>query len=195
MRPKVSRVRGEGHLRARTGEARQRTVSGTEERGPEGPVCRRPSRLSCVVTVLPPRSRGTVRLASADPGDAPLVDPGYYTSPADPDLVVRGQRQASEICGSPATGAFIGPSSFPPATDDAAYPRPYGHDRRAGGRTPATDLDTGLRQPGGGHSGTVARPPLVGPAHLPGGPRAGSRRACVARTASGFGQVIGGSRG
>ncbi|WP_345770019.1 GMC oxidoreductase [Streptomyces sp. OspMP-M43] len=44
-------------------------------------------------------------------------------------------------------------------------------------------------------SGTVVRSPLVGPAHLPGGPRAGSRWACVARTASGFGPVIGGSRG
>ncbi|MFD4002471.1 GMC oxidoreductase [Streptomyces rubiginosohelvolus] len=61
---------------------------------------------SCMVTVLSPRSRGTVRLASADPDDVPLVDPGYYTSPADLDLV--GERAAELLrwtwtpgCGSP----------------------------------------------------------------------------------------------
>lgn len=31
--------------------------------------------------LLRPRSRGTIRLASADPGDAALIDPGYLTDP------------------------------------------------------------------------------------------------------------------
>ncbi|MGW3334018.1 GMC oxidoreductase [Streptomyces rubiginosohelvolus] len=39
------------------------------------------------------------------------------------------------------------------------HSRSYGHDRRAGGRTPASDLDTGLRQPGEGplrHGGAAS---------------------------------------
>ncbi|MEV1044020.1 GMC family oxidoreductase N-terminal domain-containing protein [Streptomyces sp. NPDC049916] len=75
---------------------------------------------SCMVTVLAPRSRGTVRLASTDPVDPPLVDPRYYEDPADLELVVGGLRRALDICGSPVMDAFIGSPSFPPATDDAA---------------------------------------------------------------------------
>jgi choline dehydrogenase len=40
-------------------------------------------RFALVASVVAPDSRGTVRLASADPGAAPLVDPRFLTEPAD----------------------------------------------------------------------------------------------------------------
>lgn len=49
-----------------------------------------------VISVMYPCSRGTVRLASADPA-APLVDPGYYTDERDLQVMVTGQRIAQEI--------------------------------------------------------------------------------------------------
>lgn len=74
--------------------------------------------MCCLVTVLAPRSRGTVRLASAHPADAPLIDPRYYDDAADRTLVVEGLRKALAIGDSPVMRAFVGPPSFPVATDD-----------------------------------------------------------------------------
>ena len=47
------------------------------------------------------RSRGRVGLRSADPADAPVVDPGYLTEAADLDILVAGVRRARAIavCG------------------------------------------------------------------------------------------------
>ena len=39
---------------------------------------------------LRPRSRGTVRLASADPAAAPLIDPNYWEDPHDREMSIRG---------------------------------------------------------------------------------------------------------
>ena len=43
-----------------------------------------------VVSLVTPRSRGTVRLASADPDDKPLIDFGFYQDRADFDTVLGG---------------------------------------------------------------------------------------------------------
>ncbi|GAA5021369.1 GMC family oxidoreductase N-terminal domain-containing protein [Actinopolymorpha pittospori] len=75
---------------------------------------------SCMVTVLTPKGRGTVRLASTDPAAAPLIDPRYYAEPADRHLVVEGLHRTVEICESPIMRALIGPPSFPTTTDDAS---------------------------------------------------------------------------
>jgi choline dehydrogenase-like flavoprotein len=47
--------------------------------------------------LLRPRSRGTVRLVSADPRDAPLIDPGFLTEPADLDVMADAVTLAREI--------------------------------------------------------------------------------------------------
>jgi choline dehydrogenase len=47
-------------------------------------------RFALVAGVTDPRSRGTVRLASADPAAAPLIDPGFLTEAADLDRLVTG---------------------------------------------------------------------------------------------------------
>jgi choline dehydrogenase-like flavoprotein len=44
-----------------------------------------------------PRSRGTVRLASADPAAAPLIDPNYWADPYDREMSLRGLKLAQEI--------------------------------------------------------------------------------------------------
>src|SRR5262249_51789760 len=47
--------------------------------------------------LLKPKSRGTVRLASADPAAAPLVDPNYFADPADVDAYVTSVEFAMAI--------------------------------------------------------------------------------------------------
>jgi choline dehydrogenase-like flavoprotein len=56
---------------------------------------------------LRPRSRGTVRLASADPRAAPLIDPNYWADPYDRDCALKGLRLAREILRQPALKPFV----------------------------------------------------------------------------------------
>jgi choline dehydrogenase-like flavoprotein len=56
---------------------------------------------------LRPRSRGTVRLASADPAAAPLIDPNYWDDPQDREQALKGLRLAREILGQPALRRFV----------------------------------------------------------------------------------------
>ncbi|WP_442819495.1 GMC family oxidoreductase N-terminal domain-containing protein [Streptomyces sp. NBC_01527] len=58
------------------------------------------------VAPMLPRSRGTVRLASADPGVRPLVDPNYFSDDRDLEVVVRGLRLAREIGEAHALGGW-----------------------------------------------------------------------------------------
>ncbi|MFC4052623.1 GMC family oxidoreductase [Actinomadura syzygii] len=48
------------------------------------------SALTIMPTLIYPKSRGTLRLASADPSAAPLIDPGYLTDPDDSRLLLDG---------------------------------------------------------------------------------------------------------
>ena len=56
---------------------------------------------------LRPRSRGTVRLASADPKAAPLIDPNYWSDPHDRECALKGLRLAREILRQPALKPFV----------------------------------------------------------------------------------------
>ena len=47
---------------------------------------------------LRPRSRGTVRLQSADPAKAPLIDPNYLVDPHDREMSIRGLKLTQDIC-------------------------------------------------------------------------------------------------
>lgn len=51
---------------------------------------------------LHPRSRGTVRLSSADPAQAPLIDPNYWEDPHDRKMSLEGLKIAREIMQQPA---------------------------------------------------------------------------------------------
>ena len=63
---------------------------------------------SCHACVLRPQSRGTVRLASADPLAAPLIDPAFLQHPDDVQRLVAGFQRMRQILGQPALAAFGG---------------------------------------------------------------------------------------
>jgi choline dehydrogenase-like flavoprotein len=56
---------------------------------------------------LRPRSRGTVRLASADPAAAPLLDPNYWSDPHDREMAIKGLRLARDIMSAPAMKRYV----------------------------------------------------------------------------------------
>jgi len=81
--------------------------------------------------VCRPQSRGTVTLRSADPYDAPVIDPNYFSDPYDRRTLVAGLRLAREILGQPAFRPYYGAemSPGPDVTSDAAleaHIRAYG---------------------------------------------------------------------
>ena len=56
---------------------------------------------------LRPRSRGTVRLASADPNAAPLIDPNYWEDLYDREMSIKGLKLAQEIMRQSALKPFV----------------------------------------------------------------------------------------
>ncbi|MBL8893446.1 MAG: alanine-phosphoribitol ligase, partial [Rhizobiales bacterium] len=54
-----------------------------------------------------PRSRGTVRLASGDPHEAPLIDPNYWDDPYDREISIKGFRLARDIMQQKALAPFV----------------------------------------------------------------------------------------
>lgn len=62
---------------------------------------------------LRPRSRGTVRLASADPAAAPLIDPNYWEDPYDRAMSIAGLKLAQEIMRQDALKPFVKAERLP----------------------------------------------------------------------------------
>ena len=60
-----------------------------------------------------PKSRGTIRLRSADPTDAPLIDPNYWQEPEDRRRHIEGLKIAREILRQPALQPYIKAERFP----------------------------------------------------------------------------------
>jgi choline dehydrogenase-like flavoprotein len=54
------------------------------------------SALTVFSTLIYPKSRGTLRLASADPAAAPAIDPGYLTEPDDSRVLLDGMELIRE---------------------------------------------------------------------------------------------------
>ncbi len=61
---------------------------------------------SCHVCLLRPTSRGSVRLASADPLAAPLIDPAFLAERDDMERLVRGFKRMRHIMAQPALARF-----------------------------------------------------------------------------------------
>jgi len=60
-----------------------------------------------------PRSRGTVRLASADPADGPLIDPNYWSDRHDRDMAVRGLKLARRILAAAPLAPYVSREVLP----------------------------------------------------------------------------------
>ena len=80
---------------------------------------------------LRPRSRGSVRLQSADPLTAPLIDPNYWAEPYDLEMSLRGFALTREIMAQPALRQYVKHEHLPGAAaktraDLEAYARRFG---------------------------------------------------------------------
>ena len=73
-------------------------------------------------SLMLPASRGSVRLASAEPGTPPLIDPNYYADPADLHAFTAGLRAAREIGRAAALDPWRGDEVLPgrDVNDDAS---------------------------------------------------------------------------
>jgi choline dehydrogenase-like flavoprotein len=66
---------------------------------------------SCHVCLLRPKSRGTLRLASADPQVMPLIDPAFLQDPDDVARLVRGFKVMRQLLQQPALARHGGQES------------------------------------------------------------------------------------
>jgi choline dehydrogenase len=80
---------------------------------------------------LRPRSRGSVRLQSADPAVPPVIDPNYWAEPYDLEMSLRGFALAREIMAQPAFRPYVRREHLPGAgarsrAELEAYARRFG---------------------------------------------------------------------
>ena len=67
------------------------------------------------VCQLRPESRGTVRIKSADPAQAPAIQPRYLSASVDRDVTVRGMHLLRRVMGQPALARYIDEEMMPGA--------------------------------------------------------------------------------
>jgi len=65
------------------------------------------------VTLMRPKSRGTVKLASAKPTDAPLIDPAYFSHPDDMTDLIKGTQMGFDIMESNGLASYRGKMLHP----------------------------------------------------------------------------------
>ena len=63
---------------------------------------------SCHLTVLRPKSRGTVGLNGTDPREAPMIDPRFFSDPADMALMLEGAVKMQAILEDKALAPYRG---------------------------------------------------------------------------------------
>ncbi|EFQ82322.1 GMC oxidoreductase [Aeromicrobium marinum DSM 15272] len=79
--------------------------------------------LTVMSTLIYPRSRGTLRLASSDPSAAPLIDMNYLAEPGDQQVLAEGIEMIREIMRSAAFGGNVTAELHPGPEYDAANMR------------------------------------------------------------------------
>lgn len=77
-----------------------------------------PPLLPVSIRLLEHRSRGRVRLASADPGDLPIVEPGLLQAPGDMAAMLGGFQLVRDLVSRPSLAAFYGPLLSPGPDED-----------------------------------------------------------------------------
>ena len=70
------------------------------------------------VTLVRPKSRGTVKLKSAKATDAPLIDPAFLTDPRDMATLIKGTQIGYDIMQSAALKPYRGPMLYPLERDN-----------------------------------------------------------------------------
>ena len=80
------------------------------------------NHLMMLPTLIYPRSRGEIRLRSADPAAPPAIDPRYFSDAADVDLLVTGVKLSREIAHTAPLSRYCGKELNPgePIRDEEA---------------------------------------------------------------------------
>jgi choline dehydrogenase-like flavoprotein len=68
-----------------------------------------------IAILLRPKSRGTIRLASADPDVGPVIDPQFFSDADDLEVLLRGVKLARRILAAPAFDRVRGTETAPGA--------------------------------------------------------------------------------
>jgi choline dehydrogenase len=76
--------------------------------------------ITLTVALSGPRSRGSLRLRSANPDDVPVIHAGYFNEPADLEALVTGVQLARSLAGSQAYDGLRGAAIDPAADVQAA---------------------------------------------------------------------------
>jgi len=92
------------------------------------------SGVTGVCTLLRPESRGDVRIVSADPAQAPAINPNYLAAERDRETLVAGVRTLRRIFAAPAMAPFI-EAEVAPGPDCASDDALLDFIRRTGGTT------------------------------------------------------------
>lgn len=62
---------------------------------------------SCHVCVLRPHSRGTVKISSVNPTEAPLIDPAFLSDDRDLDVLMKGAKMTRELMSAPSMKRYM----------------------------------------------------------------------------------------
>jgi choline dehydrogenase len=73
----------------------------------------RPDAFMCHICQLRPESRGEIRLRSADPAAAPVIEPNYLSASRDRDVMRAGFKAMREVMHQPALAALSGGEIWP----------------------------------------------------------------------------------
>ncbi len=76
--------------------------------------------VSCHVCVLRPKSRGNVKLVSANAEDAPLIDPNFLAEQEDMDTLMRGAKLTRRLMHAPAFDTLRGKEMYLEGVEDDA---------------------------------------------------------------------------
>ena len=89
--------------------------------GPEGVIPAPAHGVTMGVELLQPDSHGDIRLASGNPAEPPIIDPGYLTGESDLRGLVAGMRIAERVCDTAALRPYVGApmAPWPGKVDDA----------------------------------------------------------------------------
>ncbi|MDH3635924.1 MAG: GMC family oxidoreductase N-terminal domain-containing protein, partial [Gammaproteobacteria bacterium] len=60
------------------------------------------------INLLRPESRGSIRLASTNPAEPPLIDPGYFSQQKDVETLIDGAEHIRELTSQPAISKIVG---------------------------------------------------------------------------------------
>ena len=71
-------------------------------------------RLSLLVCLEHPLSRGSVHITSTDPKEAPRIDPGYFRNNADAKILAEGIKWMDKVAQRPVLAKSIGERVLPP---------------------------------------------------------------------------------